>query len=47
MENRKKPANPVPDETPSKKKPDPFEPEVSALGPKSVDGPTPPPSPGK
>jgi len=47
MENRKKPANPVPDESATKGKPDPFEPPVTSLGPKPVDGPIPPPSQGK
>lgn len=47
MENRKKPANPVPHEPHTKTKPDPFEPEVTSLGPRTVDGPVPPPNDGK
>lgn len=43
MENRKKPANPVPQEPVTTAKPDDFEPEVTGLGPQPVDRPTSPP----
>lgn len=45
MENRKKPANPVPNESPAKANSDDFEPDLKSSGPQPVDGPaTPPPS---
>ncbi len=43
MENRKKPANPVPHDSSLKTKPDDFEPELTSTGPLTDDRPTPPP----
>ncbi len=47
MENRKKPANPVPQESATKSKPDDFEPKTTSLGPDPVDPPTSPPTEGR
>lgn len=44
MENRKKPQHPVHDESATRGKPDPFEPDVTVPGPKAVNDPVPPPS---